>query len=278
MSAKFHFNTSRLTFNTMLQFLKYVFILISSATILVNATPTYGINPNLRFNGRIVGGIPVSIEEYPHQANILFLYSHICGGSIISEDWVVTAAHCVSDVAENLLAVKVGSSKLHLDGEIFSVKSAKAHPNFSFSTVDYDIGLLQLDNKLRFSPQIQPIHLPKGNQPVQPGTKAVVTGWGALYEYGEDALQLQAVDVTVMTMEKCRSAYSEKQITERMLCAGDEGGGKDACQGDSGGPLVADGQLIGIVSWGYGCASPLYPGIYSNVTALRDFIKDTANV
>lgn len=88
---------------------------------------------------------------------------------------------------------------------------------------------------------------------------------------------LQGVTVQLIAQSSCSTAYYGA-ITNRMLCAGVTGGGKDACQGDSGGPLAINGILGGIVSWGYGCAQSRYPGVYSSVTALRSYITQTANI
>jgi trypsin len=107
-----------------------------------------------------------------------------------------------------------------------------------------------------------------------------VSGWGTLSS-GSSSLptQLQAVTVNIVSSSECDSAYSSYGgITENMICAAVSGGGKDACQGDSGGPLVAGDSLVGLVSWGVGCAEARYPGVYSNVAALRGFITAETGV
>lgn len=112
------------------------------------------------------------------------------------------------------------------------------------------------------------------------GAVAEVSGWGTLSS-GSSSLptQLQAVTVNIVSFAQCNSAYSSYGgITSNMICAAVTGGGKDACQGDSGGPLVVDGDLVGLVSWGVGCAEASYPGVYSNVAALRDFVTQQTGV
>lgn len=112
------------------------------------------------------------------------------------------------------------------------------------------------------------------------GHNSVVTGWGTLSS-GSASLprQLQVVTLPIVSRDECNEAYSEYGgITENMICAGVTGGGKDSCQGDSGGPLVIDGRLSGLVSWGVGCGEPLYPGVYSNVAALRSFVTQETGV
>jgi trypsin len=112
------------------------------------------------------------------------------------------------------------------------------------------------------------------------GALSVVSGWGTLSS-GSSSLpsQLQAVEVDITSRSACDSAYaSYGGITENMICAAVPGGGKDACQGDSGGPLVVGSSLVGIVSWGVGCAEANYPGVYSNVATLRSFVTDETGV
>jgi trypsin len=125
---------------------------------------------------------------------------------------------------------------------------------------------------------VQPIALTRSEPSA--GTASVVSGWGTLSS-GSSSLptQLQAVTVNIVSSSECSSAYSSYGgITDRMICAAVSGGGKDACQGDSGGPLVVGEDLVGIVSWGVGCAEPNYPGVYSNVATLRDFITTETGV
>jgi trypsin len=111
------------------------------------------------------------------------------------------------------------------------------------------------------------------------GSLAVVTGWGAPYSGGTIPSQLQAVNVDIISRTECDNAYADYGgITVNMICAAVPGGGKDACQGDSGGPLVVGVQLVGIVSWGVGCAEAEYPGVYSNVATIKDFITQETGV
>jgi trypsin len=136
----------------------------------------------------------------------------------------------------------------------------------------------QVSIAFTFGTGIQPIVLAR--EAPAAGSSSEVSGWGTLSS-GSSSLptQLQAVTVNIVSTADCNSAYaSYGGITENMICAAVTGGGKDACQGDSGGPLVAGGTLVGIVSWGVGCAEARYPGVYSNVAALRKFIIDESGV
>lgn len=106
-----------------------------------------------------------------------------------------------------------------------------------------------------------------------------MTGWGNTQSSTESTFWLRSANVPAVNQTKCSDAYREfGGVTDRMICAGYEKGGKDACQGDSGGPLVYENKLVGVVSWGYGCARPNYPGVYSRVASVRDWIKAQSGV
>jgi trypsin len=140
------------------------------------------------------------------------------------------------------------------------------------------ISFVQVSVAFTFGTGVQPIALTRAAPAA--GDRAVVSGWGKVSS-GSATLpdHLQAVTVLAVPAAQCESAYATYGgITENMICAAVTGGGKDACQGDSGGPLVAGGTLVGIVSWGVGCAEARYPGVYSNVAALRDFVSNVTGV
>jgi trypsin len=137
---------------------------------------------------------------------------------------------------------------------------------------------LQVSLAFTYGAGVQPITLT--NTEPAAGALAVVSGWGTLSS-GSSSLpsQLQAVEVDITAHAACNNAYAEYGgITVNMICAGVTGGGKDSCQGDSGGPLVVGSSLVGIVSWGAGCAEPNYPGVYSNVATLKSFVTDETGV
>lgn len=110
------------------------------------------------------------------------------------------------------------------------------------------------------------------------GTKAIAAGWGTLHEDGKPSCLLQEVEVPVMSLKDCRNtSYSPRMISDNMMCAGYPDGKKDSCQGDSGGPLIAERpdkkyEVIGVVSWGNGCARPGYPGVYTRLTRYLDWV------
>ncbi|KAF2886573.1 hypothetical protein ILUMI_19600, partial [Ignelater luminosus] len=180
-----------------------------------------------QLDGRIVGGEAIDIEEIPYQVSVLHLGSHICGGSIISPKYVVTAGHCTFGFLALFMSVRAGSSIKGSGGEVVRVQRLKRHRRFNFLNIDYDIAILILKHDLALG---APIPLPTDNQVIPPDTPARVSGWGRLKEGGSSVKQLQAVTVNIVNQDKCRDAYGKRKITDRMLCAGVPEGGKDACQ------------------------------------------------
>ncbi|XP_068623985.1 uncharacterized protein [Battus philenor] len=222
---------------------------------------------------RIVGGEDIDITLAPYQVSLQRRGRHTCGGAIISNDLILTAAHCVSGSSEREFSVRVGSSSSYSGGEVIQAGDLIWHRNFTYSKMDSDVALIWLSRPLEFSESIAPIDMFQPNEEIPDGDITMVTGWGNLRENGGFPSTLQMVLVPTVNSAECDRAYSPSYtVTSTMLCAGVPQGGKDACQGDSGGPLVHNGRLAGIVSWGLGCARPRYPGVYAKVSALRNWI------
>nr|XP_003705464.1 PREDICTED: trypsin-7-like [Megachile rotundata] len=220
-------------------------------------------------DSRIVGGVLADITQHPYQLS-LQTTGHICGASVISAQWAITAAHCVG-LPANRYTLRAGSSNKDW-GTPYGVKEIVVHSNYSSTTTDYDVALLKINGTFKFSRVIQPVSM-AGVAP-KAGVLVNVTGWGAVREGGQTSSRLMRITVPIVNTTTCEKAYRFlNPITPRMLCAGYTEGGKDSCQGDSGGPLAANGVLYGIVSWGYGCAKPQYPGVYTNVANVRFWIK-----
>ncbi|XP_053692371.1 trypsin-1-like [Sabethes cyaneus] len=230
-------------------------------------------------NHRIVGGFEIDIADAPHQISLQSRGSHICGGSIISSKWVLTAAHCTDGASASNLRVRVGSTKHASGGTVIAISRIVQHANYTSRTIDYDFSLLQLKKAIKLGNASRVIKLPEQNESVADGTLCEVTGWGNTQSINESRHSLRAAYVPSFNQQDCNRAYGlYGGVTDRMLCAGFREGGKDACQGDSGGPLVANGKLVGVVSWGLGCAQPNYPGVYSRVAAAREWIRSNSGV
>nr|XP_046172952.1 ST14 transmembrane serine protease matriptase b [Oncorhynchus gorbuscha] len=243
-------------------------------------------------HSRIVGG-QASIEgEWPWQVSLHIRgSSHVCGASVINDRWLVTAAHCVQD------DVKVKYSQpqqweaylgLHVQSQTNkwtlkkNLKQIIQHPGYHAQTYDNDIALMELDSPVTLNQNIWPICLPTARHYFPAGKPVWITGWGTTREGGFEASMLQKAEVRIINATVCNTLM-EGQTTSNMLCAGVLDGGVDACQGDSGGPLSSmenSGRffLAGVVSWGDGCARRNKPGVYTQVTKYRDWIKQKTGV
>ncbi|XP_055596188.1 trypsin-4-like [Uranotaenia lowii] len=226
-----------------------------------------------RTSGRIVGGFEISIAEVPWQVSLRD-GNHFCGGSIIGSKWVLTAAHCIESSNNPRPSIRYGSSNSE-NGYTAKLKRSIRHPNYKGS--DYDYALLELAQSISFSNNVKAITLPQQDETVYAGTMCLVSGWGTTQNFWDDTTKLRAANVPTIAYDDCNEAYYGK-ITPRMICAGYWNGGIDSCQGDSGGPLACGGTLIGVVSWGYGCGEPEYPGVYSRVAAVRNWIRKTSGI
>lgn len=191
--------------------------------------------PNLKaivpiLDGKIVGGESVDIKDYPHQVSLQYRGTHICGGSIINEKYVVTAAHCTDGSATSALSVRSGTSLRNIGGTVIPVAKIIQNPQYNNRIIDYDISILELSMPLTLSKTEQPVKLPEMGKELAAGTEVTCTGWGAVREGGPGPAQLQAVTVPVVARDDCQKAYKNSNITERMICAGIPEGGKDSCQ------------------------------------------------
>lgn len=222
----------------------------------------------------IVGGTEAKIGEFPFMVSLQTTGGrHFCGGSLIAKNWVLTAAHCVND--DDAVQVRVGAhSLLETSGtELFRVKNKFIHPEYNIVQYDADYALLELDGESKF----KPVAIQEDDVDFESEFHVVTSGWGVTKEGSYSISQkLMKVTVPLVPQKVCESSYPSK-ITDRMICAGLLEGGKDSCQGDSGGPLFykKDGEyaLIGVVSWGEGCARPKKYGIYSRLSKGATWVK-----
>ncbi|MGD3108844.1 serine protease [Streptomyces sp. YGL11-2] len=215
---------------------------------------------------RIVGGRKADVKDAPWQASLRNHGSHVCGASIVRPTEVVTAAHCTAGALPASLTVRAGSSNRGSGGQVVHVSRIARHPKYNPATIDYDVAVLVLDAPLVLGAAVRPIPLQEAGAEPASGTPATVTGWGSTRDGGPLPQLLRRVDVPKLSDSSCKSAYGAGSITPRMTCYGYEAGRRDACQGDSGGPLVVGGRLVGIASWGSGCAAPGRPGVYTKVS------------
>ncbi|XP_044740915.1 proclotting enzyme-like [Chrysoperla carnea] len=232
---------------------------------------------------RIVGGHNADIGEWPWIAALFNGGRQFCGGSLIDNMHILSAAHCVAhmsswDVAR--LTVRLGDHNIKTNSEVNHiekrVKRVVRHRGFDSRTLYNDVAILTLDSPVQFSRQVRPICLPSSGGTFA-GKTATVIGWGSLRESGPQPAILQEVNIPIWSNGECRAKYGPAApggIVEHMLCAGQAS--RDSCSGDSGGPLmVNEGRWtqVGIVSWGIGCGKGQYPGVYTRVTHFLPWIN-----
>ncbi|XP_018573075.1 trypsin-3-like [Anoplophora glabripennis] len=246
----------------------------SSFTFLLLLKVVYVSHGNAIPGGRIVGGTPANISNYPYQVSILHNRSHSCGGSIISNTYILTAAHCTYKIPASQLSIRAGSSFHNSGGTVVAVSQIYQHTQFNPDTYDYDISVLKLKSRLTLGTNIALITMIAANTAIRNGDLAVATGWGQLTNDGAIPTQLHTVSLPTITTTTCAGYYGTGVggITDRMFCAGYAEGGKDTCQGDSGGPLVLSGALIGITSWGDVCGGAKSPGVYTKLSLFRSYV------
>ncbi|KAK2854787.1 hypothetical protein Q7C36_006656 [Tachysurus vachellii] len=224
---------------------------------------------------KIVGGYECSAHSQPWQATLNIGY-HFCGGSLINDQWVISAAHCwINPYSQIVILGEHHIWKYEGTEQYMAVDAIYWHQSYDYQTLDYDIMLLKLAHPVTVNEFVKPVALPTSCP--TPGEMCTVSGWGNIYTDSVfNPFNLQCVEVPILSQEACENSYPGK-ITNNMVCAGYLEGGKDSCQGDSGGPLVCNRVLQGIVSWGYGCAQPDNPGVYTKVCALMPWINDILN-
>jgi trypsin len=229
-----------------------------------------GVPGAIQQDQRIVGGTTAT-EDYGFMVSLQTKPDdHRCGGSLIDKKWVLTAAHCVEGIDPKTLQVMLGSQTLSQPGDVYEIKEVLVNPSYA-SDGTADEALLRLAKPAKY-PTLR-IADPAEADLWAPGTEARVIGWGTdMYFVGSAQDELREVDVPIVSDADCAMSYpilfGFDEAT--MVCAGEQTGGKDSCQGDSGGPLIvpdAQGEWmqIGIVSWGVGCAFPVFYGVYGEV-------------
>ena len=235
----------------------------------------------------IVGGVQSAPGRWPFQAGLLLASESnnyqalFCGGSVIDEEFVLTAGHCIDFLRLGDLHILTGTQSLAVGGTRHEVRRMIIHPQYQGSTFDFDVALVQLKTKItnvRPGRMVHVITLAEESVLGGPGTKSFVTGWGRTRTTFPK--MLHEVSVPIVSRDLCNSERSyDGQITSRMLCAGLRQGGKDSCQGDSGGPLVVRDKLgrfqtqAGVVSWGIGCARPDLYGVYTRLAVFEKWVS-----
>ncbi|NXW53646.1 TMPSC protease, partial [Eurystomus gularis] len=238
----------------------------------------------------VVGGHDARVGAWPWSASLQIhqsggCFTHICGGVLIREDSVLTAAHCVkvrkhpSSWRAVLGAHNLQKHDKHAAER--SIRSITVHPDYRGDVFENDLALFELASAVRYREHIQPICLPPAQLPrgTDNHTACVISGWGRTAEKGKTSAVLKEAQVEIIPSSVCNSSDAYGGVlNDNMICAGSPSGGVDACQGDSGGPLACRDPgtdryyLVGIASFGAGCGRQRFPGIYVRVSQYRSWI------
>ncbi|KAF4533006.1 hypothetical protein B566_EDAN000695 [Ephemera danica] len=242
---------------------------------------TAGYSQQRSASSKVTGGTMATEGQVPWMISIQRKIDNgqFCGGSIIGQNWIVTAAQC-SQIDMNAYQVRAGSLTYDTGGSVHDIVKIIVHENYNYNTLENDIAvwliLQSFNDNLR-----KPIALPTQNTPSGEGLSVIVAGWGATKYGGEPSKDLMTSTMSIISTRDCDENYSNfGGIPDNQICAGDSIMGQvDSCQFDTGGPLyttvgIPNPELRGIVSWGYGCGLAEFPGVYTEVSKYRDWIKE----
>ncbi|VTJ75935.1 Hypothetical predicted protein [Marmota monax] len=227
--------------------------------------------------GEIIGGHESKPHSRPYMAYLQFVAQGVqkkCGGFLIREDFVLTAAHCLGRPMNVTLGAH-NIKNLEKTQQVIPVKRTIPHPDYEDHYFYNDIMLLQLEKKANLNPAVQPIKLPRGKDKVKPGKVCLVAGWGRVSPNGKCSNTLQEVKLKVQKHQVCEREEFVKEYYKSsiQICVGDPKENKTSFKGDSGGPLVCNHVAQGIVSYGNKNGKP--PGVYTKVSRFLQWIKET---
>lgn len=221
--------------------------------------------------GRITNGQNIDITAAPYYVQIANRNRKLfCGGTMVSNITVVTAAHCVDNIDMQQIKVAANAKKINDGGQVRKVVEVHIHPDYDPNTYHADVAVLRVNTPFKKSKGLSPILM--CSKPLKDDDEIEIVGWGKTVEDGMDmAARLQSITVKGMTHEDCAARMN---ITETMICS-KVAKGMDACQGDSGGPVISvkDYCLAGVVSWGRGCGRDGIPGVITDILNVRPFIR-----
>lgn len=237
------------------------------------------------FDSRIVGGTIATPHEFPWQVYLVINSSWTCGASVIKPQYILTAAHCVTNDDGSLVDASQIRAYMGMHDKRYQTANTQSrtgaqlfvHGSYNTVTYDYDIAVVKLNSPVTINTYVKTIRLAKSSETnlFLAGNDVTVSGWGTTSSGGSTSNYLRKTTVDIVGRATCNRDNSYAgSITSRMLCAARVG--KDSCQGDSGGPLFLRNsgmyKQVGVVSWGNGCADSAYPGVYSHLGVLRSWV------
>ncbi|XP_069358453.1 trypsin, alkaline A-like [Maniola hyperantus] len=229
---------------------------------------------------RIVGGSVTTIGNYPMGVALLFSrtganHRQACGGAILNNRSVLTAAHCTIGDPANRWRVRAGSSQANSGGVVHDLSRIINHPQYNSRTTDNDIAVLHVSRAFSMNNNVRAGSIAGANYHLADNQPVWAIGWGRTSFNGPASESLRHVQIWVVNQAVCRQRYNELRltITDNMLCSGWlDVGGRDQCQGDSGGPLFHNRVIVGVCSWGHECARPRFPGVNARVSRFSNWI------
>ncbi|XP_063056125.1 chymotrypsin-like protease CTRL-1 [Engraulis encrasicolus] len=256
-------------------------LLIASCFALVVSTLGCGvpaIRPQVSGYQKIVNGENAVSGSWPWQVSLQQSNGfHFCGGSLINQWWVLTAAHCRVRAGYHLVVLgehNRGSSAEPI--QVMRIAKSISHPYYNSQNFNNDVTLLKLSSPAQLTQRVSPVCLASSSTSIPSGTTCVTTGWGKTGSTSSPNI-LQQVALPLLSPAQCKNYWGQNRITDAMICAG--ASGVSSCQGDSGGPLVCESgnvwSQVGIVSWGTSNCNTRTPAVYARVSYLRGWIDQT---
>lgn len=258
--------------------IKLYFLIISILAVLIIYTGSLPLNADLEedtITARIIGGKFANETEFLYQVSLqTFRGQHICGGSIINKNWVLTAAHCLRNMGQNLNIV-TGTIDLSQPGATYRVSEFRKHPFYDKKYFN-DLALLRVEKPIKFNNRTQPVILPKTNN-LTYGEELVLSGWGSARNYDRSSQILKSLTVHYLDRKSCIPDLPNSSILGKGNFCFSSNSEEGACYGDSGGPLVdRKGVLYGVLNWGIPCAQG-YPDVCADVAYYYNWIMYVIN-
>ncbi|XP_049542443.1 chymotrypsin-2-like [Anopheles darlingi] len=249
--------------------MKAIITVLAVISAIVDAQQVPSRHPN-----RVVGGQDAEESSAPYQISLqLADRGHFCGGSILNERWILTAAHCIKEIDAADLEVLAGTNNLKEGGQRYRVDRLFSHSRYNRPQFHNDIALVHLAAPIQFSSKVKSIEY--SEQALPANVTVRLTGWGMLDVWGPSPTQLQTIDLRTLTNKDCKAKLmlNPHNVDIGHVCTLTKQG-EGACNGDSGGPLVFGNKLVGVVNFGMPCATGM-PDMFARVSYYHDWIRTT---